>query len=151
MKIIRRLLQGYHGAGIALTCGDKVLMQLRRHPRVWAFVGGGGEKGEGPEETAIREFYEETGIRLTADMLDEEPLHSLGFGRFRWVLYHCHTDDMPESIEGIDEFRTEYIRYRYVTVSEYRKELSTEQYKRTFFFVPYQMKVLKKRLSLLNR
>lgn len=148
MNIFSRILQGYHGAGIALTSGDKVLMQLRRHPRVWAFIGGGGKKGESHIETAIREFYEETGIALTADMLDEKPLHVLGFSRFKWVLYHCHVENMPSVTAGSDKFRKEYICYRYVTVSSYRKELSSENHRRTFFFVPYQMKVLNKRLSL---
>lgn len=151
MRLISRILEGYHGAGIALTSGDMVLMQLRRHPRVWAFIGGGGEKGEAPVDTAVREFFEETGIVITPAMLDEKPLHVLGFGRFKWVLYHCHLDHFPEVVAGSEKFRKEYLGYRYVKVASYREELSCERFRRTFFFVPYQMKVLQKRLSLLNR
>lgn len=148
MSILSRLLLGYHGAGIALTSEGKVLMQLRRHPKVWAFVGGGAKSGESSVDTAIREFYEETGIKLSADMLDNKPLHTLGFGAFKWVLYHCNVESVPESVLGDDEFRKEYIRYRMISVENYRAELAPEKYHHTFFFVPYQMKVLKKRLEL---
>ncbi|MDG4797237.1 NUDIX domain-containing protein [Micromonospora sp. WMMD1082] len=52
----------------------RLLMQLRdshavRHPDVWGLPGGHGEPGESPEETAVRELHEETGLRVTTDGL----------------------------------------------------------------------------------
>jgi len=38
------------------------------HAGKWDFFGGNLEKGEKPEDCAIREFQEETGIRLTAKL-----------------------------------------------------------------------------------
>ena len=53
--------------------GKKVLL-LKRKDNVpyggkWGFPGGGAEKGETPEEAAIRETAEETGIKVLPDDL----------------------------------------------------------------------------------
>jgi 8-oxo-dGTP pyrophosphatase MutT (NUDIX family) len=60
---------GREGAGILAIAKDtgKWLLALRspkvKEPGVWAGVGGKMEEGEDPEETATREFKEETGFR----------------------------------------------------------------------------------------
>lgn len=41
----------------------------------WFSIGGGTEPGETPPETAVRELYEETGIRAGVDQLGD-PFHS---------------------------------------------------------------------------
>lgn len=38
-------------------------------PQFWKFPGGGIEKGETPEEAAVREVFEETGVRIRASEL----------------------------------------------------------------------------------
>lgn len=46
--------------------GERLLLVRRINPPsqdMFAFPGGRGESGEGPEETALRELFEETGIR----------------------------------------------------------------------------------------
>ena len=53
--------------------GEKVLL-LKRKDNVpyggkWGFPGGGAEKGETPEEAAIRETAEETGIKVLPEDL----------------------------------------------------------------------------------
>jgi ADP-ribose pyrophosphatase YjhB (NUDIX family) len=47
----------------------RLLMQLRdayaeHHPDVWGLPGGHGEPGESPEQAALRELHEETGLRV---------------------------------------------------------------------------------------
>ena len=150
MNIISKILFGYHGAGIVFTSDDECLMQLRKHPPVWAFIGGGAKKGESSVDTALREFYEETGVQLNENDLDVKPLHTLGFGRFRWVLYHCHKDYKIDPTHGNKAFKEEYVNYKYFHINSYKKELKAEKHKRTFFFVTHQMRLLKKRLGLRN-
>lgn len=55
---------------VILKRDDKFLLLLRpqgkniKFPNMWSFPGGGSEKGEEPLQTAIRETYEETGLRV---------------------------------------------------------------------------------------
>ena len=53
--------------------GEKVLLLKRKddvpYGGKWGFPGGGAEKGETPEEAAIRETAEETGIKVLPDDL----------------------------------------------------------------------------------
>ena len=55
---------------VVLKRGDEFLLLLRpvgmniKFPNMWSFPGGGSEKGEEPLQTAIREVYEETGLRV---------------------------------------------------------------------------------------
>ena len=50
--------------------GEKILLLLRpdepdvKFPNMWSFPGGGSKKGEKPHQTAFREAYEETGLRV---------------------------------------------------------------------------------------
>ena len=49
-----------------LRRGDRLLLVKRKYPPAedqFAFPGGRAETGESPEETALREFEEETGIK----------------------------------------------------------------------------------------
>ncbi|MBZ9791778.1 NUDIX domain-containing protein [Rhizobium sp. 3T7] len=55
-----------------LQRGDRFLLVLRRNPPsadMYAFPGGRAEPGETPEETALREFEEETGIKAESPNL----------------------------------------------------------------------------------
>ena len=49
-------------AGGVLFRGDEVLL-IKNPSGVWSFPKGIVEEGENPEETALREVYEETGIK----------------------------------------------------------------------------------------
>ena len=60
----------WNGAKLVLTCGDALLV-LRRDdiptinwPGCWDLPGGRREPGETPEACALRELFEETGLRL---------------------------------------------------------------------------------------
>jgi 8-oxo-dGTP pyrophosphatase MutT (NUDIX family) len=49
--------------GVVIEDGQ-VLLIKRPTPRVWEFPGGGIEKGEPPADAAVREVWEETGLRV---------------------------------------------------------------------------------------
>lgn len=63
-------MAGFVGAKLVLTCGGSLLTALRddfRHipwPGHWDLPGGGAEPGETPLACALRELYEEFGLRL---------------------------------------------------------------------------------------
>ena len=125
---------------------DEVLMQLRRHPAVWAFIGGGFDRSKDKDllDTAVREFYEETGIILQRSDVEEKPLHALGFWKYRWELYVVLAERKIYPENGPESFRNEYYKYKYVPILKYKNTLSEEDHKHTFFFVKYQLKLLKK-------
>jgi dATP pyrophosphohydrolase len=50
---------------------DVLLIERADHPGFWQSVTGSQNRGETLRETAVREVLEETGIRVTADQLDD--------------------------------------------------------------------------------
>jgi 8-oxo-dGTP pyrophosphatase MutT (NUDIX family) len=52
------------GAAAAVIDGDRVLLTRRSDNGQWCLPGGGMDPGERPSETAVREVYEETGLRI---------------------------------------------------------------------------------------
>lgn len=52
-------------------CGKEILygVFLRKKEKIWQFISGGGENDESPNETAIRELKEETGIDIKGNEL----------------------------------------------------------------------------------
>lgn len=99
----------YGAAGLLLTTEDRTrtLLQLRSphvlNPGTWALVGGALERGETPEEAALREAHEEAGI-TGAQVLRTVP----GLVHPRWtytyVLATTPTPELPrhESWEASD-------------------------------------------------
>ncbi|AXJ12575.1 NUDIX hydrolase [Streptococcus pluranimalium] len=55
--------------GILANQDGKVLLQLRGDKKTWAIPGGAMELGESSLDTAVREFYEETGIEVQVNRL----------------------------------------------------------------------------------
>ncbi|AIQ45760.1 NTP pyrophosphohydrolase [Paenibacillus sp. FSL R7-0273] len=55
--------------GIICNERNEVLLQRRGDSDQWGFPGGAMELGESAEETAIREIYEETGLKVKAEHL----------------------------------------------------------------------------------
>ena len=53
-----------YGARVILMCGEKILLVQPRRSQYWNFPGGGVKKNEQSEQGALRELYEETGIRI---------------------------------------------------------------------------------------
>ncbi|WP_170236313.1 NUDIX hydrolase [Streptococcus hyovaginalis] len=55
--------------GILANQDGKILLQLRGDKKTWAIPGGAMELGESSLDTAVREFYEETGIEVQVKRL----------------------------------------------------------------------------------
>ncbi len=53
------------GAKVVVVCGDEILLIKTTYGYAYSIPGGGIKKGETPEEAALRETYEEVGIRLS--------------------------------------------------------------------------------------
>ena len=122
--LYKYITEGYSGAGLIITFEDEVLFQLRKYPRSWAFIGGGFDKTKDKDflDTAIREVFEESGIKINKEDVDKN---------------------------GEKEFSNEYIKYKWVKINNYKAELNKKEKKHysLYFFVSYQMKVLQKRIT----
>ncbi len=65
----------FHGSKVAVFIEDRLVVMLRDdrpdipYPNMWDFPGGGREGDETPEQTAIRETYEEIGLMLEPQTL----------------------------------------------------------------------------------
>lgn len=93
----------YGAAGLLLTTSDRaqVLLQLRSgrvlSPGTWALPGGALERGESPEQGALREAQEETGID-PADVVVVGTRPGLVHPRwtYTYVLATATTTDLPD-------------------------------------------------------
>lgn len=95
---------GTRAAGALLTTGRRVMLLLRSEsvtePGTWGIPGGAMEEDEYPEDTAVRETREETGIDIAR--LRYEPL-----GHYEWrsprssFTYTAMVMRVPESAENI--------------------------------------------------
>lgn len=57
------------GANLLISCNDCLLLECRTDCEQWGLIGGGRKKGETPIQNALRELYEETGLRMRAEDL----------------------------------------------------------------------------------
>ena len=81
----------YRGAGALLVCNDKLLIGKRDDTPfrgTWCMPGGGRDKGETEMQAALRELYEEAGVRFTTAE-DAKPYGSwtLKFPLFSWTCF----------------------------------------------------------------
>lgn len=57
------------GANVLITCDGKLLLEKRRDSDTWGLIGGGVKNYETELQAAVREIYEETGLRVRAQDL----------------------------------------------------------------------------------
>ena len=88
--------------GLAMTDTHILLTQLADRcyrPRHWTFPGGGMNHGELPEDTLVREFFEETGLKASA--LDLFHVHAFsederGLYMGVQIIYKVHAEGEPQ-------------------------------------------------------
>jgi 8-oxo-dGTP diphosphatase len=92
---LRRLYpkQPLVGVGAVLVCSGKILLEKRKNEPgkgKWSIPGGLVELGEGVEQTAIREVWEETGLTVEKpeliDVVDNVELGEDGRVRYHFVI-----------------------------------------------------------------
>lgn len=111
-------------AAIALVRDDRVLTVRKRGTARFMLVGGKLEPGESPREAAVRETFEEVGIRVEEATLlgefvseaanepghtlhstvfwvesDAEPVASAEIAEVRWTPLRDHPDDLAPMLE----------------------------------------------------
>lgn len=57
------------GANLLICHDGRLLLERRMDCDCWGLIGGGRKKGESGLQNAVRELYEETGLRLAPDQL----------------------------------------------------------------------------------
>lgn len=62
--IIESSYENFTGAGIIFVTRERKILALKKSNSVWCLPGGKPEENETPEQTAIRESFEETGISV---------------------------------------------------------------------------------------
>ncbi|MEM1375584.1 MAG: NUDIX hydrolase [Pseudomonadota bacterium] len=93
---------GFIGAKVALFIGERLLVILRDEDRAipwpghWDLPGGGREAGETPEEVAIRETFEEVGLRLLRGDLRGKRDYETSSGH-RTYFFGCHLAEGAEA------------------------------------------------------
>jgi 8-oxo-dGTP diphosphatase len=106
----------YRRAGAVVLNGDSVLLMSLKPPgeqRWWHFPGGGIEADESPEEAALRELHEETGLRGTS--ATEYLRGGIHGGVRHYFLVECSDLELgpvtgPELVYAADnDFRAEWV------------------------------------------
>ncbi len=121
---------GYEGpriVSVGVLCNGDLLCGRRRDNQLWTSPGGHIEKGEIPEEGAIREVLEEAGIRLHPSDLQKigvEKVTSHRTGKeFMVCCYIAELDKKPQFVGGMDPDH-EVEEWKWVPVSEDSPELA---------------------------
>jgi len=81
---------------IVLDSNDNIVLVRRNDVPVWVLPGGGISPGESPEEAAIRETFEESGLNVSIkeQVAIYSPINSLASTTY---LFSCHIETKDES------------------------------------------------------
>tara|TARA_R110000824_G_scaffold48377_1_gene136637 strand:+ start:51 stop:470 length:420 start_codon:yes stop_codon:yes gene_type:complete len=111
------------GANVILVDNGKILLLLREggwKSSHWGPPGGGVDKGETPEQAAVRETFEESGLRVKPEDLElliQRTKHNYGMIYFYITdkfsgkdikLSYEHSDFAWVDIKKIDEYNTTF-------------------------------------------
>lgn len=100
----------HYSAGVIVECNSKYLMLDRKNPPPgFACPAGHIDEGEGPKTAAIREVFEETGIKLEdVEFVLEEEIDSFKISQCQnlphyWYLYRASVDSEDFVLEKEEE------------------------------------------------
>lgn len=111
MSGIRMALENAHNGlkeavSIVVYAGDKILMGMRNDTLLYTLPGGCKNLNESPYQAAVRELFEETGIRIDERMMELKSLGSkMNDGG---VLVHAYSLELSTIREGSREITTKY-------------------------------------------
>ena len=111
----------HKSAGVLVECnGEYLLGHATGMGKCYSIPKGKVEAGEEEMDTALRELWEETNIKLTRDDLeDKEPFRYTSRGGKKMVVYHAKLASKPENlichtlIDGSD--KKEFDSFHWVT------------------------------------
>ena len=103
-----------------------------RHRELWCFPKGHIEEGETPFQTALREFEEETSVKLTSDPTQYECFGKIRQNKSKNVflfykrysdedLTNCYSNTCISVVNGIEYEHKEIKAYKWMTIDEYKK------------------------------
>jgi len=107
------LYDNFYGAGIVFVNHRGMILVLQKPNGFWGMPGGKPLKGESPEETAIRESEEETGLKAN---IQTKPITIYYNNKKYYSFIHELTDYVSEII-----LSKEHKKYAWVTVEELKK------------------------------
>ena len=123
-------------SGVILKKNDKVLMCKRAPnkslPNIWSIPSGHVEDGETPGQAAIREYFEETHIKLPTDIQlvgfvnkynDDETIK-----RGMMYVFYCETDeniepDLEKASDGFEHTECKFFSYEELPEQKKNKDL----------------------------
>lgn len=109
---------------------DKEILVTQRHPQKthplkWEITGGSVLKGETPEEGALRELKEETGV--IAQKSDLRFVYSC-ITEGTPTIYCCYLVVKDKNDIKIELQAEETVNYRYIPYDEFKRFIQTEEY-----------------------
>lgn len=112
---------------IVTDANKRVLLVKERHPyykRIWKYPGGYSQQGEDISETAVREVFEETGIRCKFDSI-------VAFRHYKKLAFDCsdiyvvcHLRPESESNLEVNKCEHEIADCQWFPINEIVEELS---------------------------
>lgn len=111
--IVESTGEGFTGAGIILVTKKGKVLALKKQNGSWGLPGGKPEEGETPEEAAIRETKEETGIAVPKLIIKPITL------KYNHKLYYSFIHIVENKIEV--HLSKEHKDYDWVHLSEFKK------------------------------
>lgn len=123
------------GAGITAIYRNTFLVGLRSHlgsePNTWSLVGGKYDESldKTLNDTASREFFEETGIFISPNDIIPYCIYSDELNKFKFVNFYYKFDNKPK-IEKWD--KSENVRFEWVRISDMKSNLYKRHYGLTY-------------------